>query len=98
MKHIWIKNEAGSFAENKDTAKRLRLEGIIPALNAGDEVNLDFKGVEAVTQSFIHALISDVIRKYGNPVLDRVTFKSCNENVRKIIEMVTDYTQEGMGD
>ncbi|MDP3543138.1 MAG: STAS-like domain-containing protein [Elusimicrobiota bacterium] len=96
MKLIEIRGHAGAFAENKDTARDLRLNEIIPALERKEEVVLDFSGVDATTQSFIHALISDLLRKYGSDVLDRIEFKSCNETVRKIITIVVDYMQEGM--
>ena len=53
--------------------------------------------VEAATQSFIHALIRDVLRNYGNGALDQITFKSCNETIKKIVNIVVDYMQSGMG-
>ncbi len=84
----------GSFGENKDRARDLRLEDIMPTLESGGDIVLDFKGVDSVTQSFIHALISDPIRRYGSVVLDHILFKDCTENVRKIIEIVVDYMQE----
>lgn len=95
MKRIDIRAHAGSFAENKDVARDLRLKEIIPALESEEEVILDFEGVEAATQSFIHALISDLLRKHGSEVLDRIEFKSCNDTVKKIITIVVDYMQEG---
>lgn len=95
MKLIEIRAHAGAFAENKDTARDLRLKEIIPALDGGGEVVLSFAGVDATTQSFIHALISDLLRKYGSDVLDRIEFKSCNDTVKKIITIVVDYMQEG---
>ena len=98
MKQISIVEKAGEFAENKDVARDIRLREIIPALEANEEVILDFERVGAVTQSFIHALISDLFRKYGNDVLDRIAFKSCNETVKKIIGIVSDYMQEGAGE
>ena len=58
------------------------------------EVVLDFKGIDSATQSFIHALISGLIRNYGIEILDKIYFKSCNEIVQKIISIVTDYMQE----
>lgn len=97
MKLITIFEKAGAFAENKDVARDLRLREIIPTLEKNDEIVLDFERVDATTQSFVHALISDVLRKYGSEVLDRVTFKSCNSTVKKIINIVVDYMQEGMG-
>jgi hypothetical protein len=95
MKRIDIRARAGSFAENKDVARDIRNKDIIPALDAGESVVLDFSDVQAATQSFIHALISDLLRKRGGDVLDRLEFKSCNETVRKIIGIVVDYMQEG---
>ena len=85
----------GSFAENKDKAREIRLEQIIPALEKGKSVILDFANIGGVTQSFIHALVSDLVRHYGNEIFDRVLFKNCAENVQKIINIVADYMMEG---
>jgi len=97
MKTLIIFDHAGAFAENKDVAKALRWQEIIPALEQNEEVTLDFQRVNGATQSFIHALISEVLRKYGAEVLDRIFFKSCNPTIRQIINIVVDYLQEGMG-
>ncbi|MCG5106618.1 STAS-like domain-containing protein, partial [Candidatus Saccharibacteria bacterium] len=61
---IKLKTLAGSFAENKDIAKDIRLKQIMPALEKREKVIVDFTGVDGATQSFIHAMISDPIRKY----------------------------------
>lgn len=94
MLNIKLFDSVGSFAENKDVAQVLRKEKIIPALDKGENVILDFEEIDAATQSFIHALISDLFRSYGGDVLDKVAFKNCNETVKKIIGMVVDYMQE----
>jgi hypothetical protein len=94
MKNLMIFNEAGEFAENKDVARRLRLDVIIPALDAGEKVQLDFNQVSGATQSFVHALISDLFRNYGVAVMERLEFKNCSATVQKIIVIVCDYMQE----
>lgn len=94
MTLIKIFKEAGPFAENKDIARDIRLNDLMPALEKRKNVILDFEKVEGATQSFIHALISDLIRKYGNEVLDSIQFKSCNETIKGIITIVVDYMQE----
>jgi hypothetical protein len=94
MKKIIVFEKTGAFAENKDIAQEIRTKEIIPALENRDEVILDFDRVDAATQSFVHALISGVIRKYGHEILDRITFKSCNETIKKIVGIVFDYMQE----
>lgn len=97
MKSIAIFDRAGAFAENKDVARSIRKQEIIPALDQNEQVTLDFQGVHGATQSFIHALFSEVLRKYGGDVLDQIFFKSCNETIRQIVIIVADYMQEGMG-
>lgn len=84
----------GSFAENKDKAREIRLEHIIPEILGGNQIILDFEGVDSATQSFIHALISDPIRNYGSGVLERILFRNCSDEVRKVVEMVVEYMQE----
>ncbi|PIR17159.1 MAG: hypothetical protein COV46_05375 [Deltaproteobacteria bacterium CG11_big_fil_rev_8_21_14_0_20_49_13] len=84
----------GTFAENKDVAKSIRLAQIAPALDGNNEIVLDFEGIDGTTQSFIHALLSDLVRKYGNDVLDRIYFKNCGKIVQKIINIVVSYVQE----
>jgi hypothetical protein len=84
----------GTFAENKDIAKDIRVNKIIPSLENGEEVTLDFDKVKSATQSFVHALISDVIRKNGIKILDMIYFKNCNDTTKKIIEIVIEYMQD----
>ena len=66
----------------------------MPSLAKGEKVVLDFASVDSVTQSFVHALISDTFREYGIDVLNSISFKNCNDTVRGIIEIVVDYMQE----
>lgn len=81
-----------ALAESKDEAKKVRQGVILPALADGQKVRLDFRNVDFVTQSFIHALISDAIRRYGEEVLDLLEFKNCSEEVREIVMTVFEYT------
>ena len=83
----------GSFAEDKDKAREIRVQKIIPILEKGGDLVLDFDKIDSVTQSFMHAMISDLIRNYGIDVLDRISFAKCNETVSKIIKIVVDYMQ-----
>ncbi len=96
MIQIQLFKEVGAFAENKDIARDIRLNKLIPALEKGETIVLDFENVDGATQSFIHALISDLMRKYGNAVLDKIQFKSCNGTVKAIISIVVDYMQESI--
>ncbi len=94
MINITLYRKVGSFAENKDFAREIRTKEIIPALEKNKQVVLDFKNIDSATQSFVHALISDLMRRYGNEVLDKICFKDCNKTVQKVISLVVDYMQE----
>ena len=84
----------GEFAENKDVARDIRIKMIMPILKSGEKVILNFNGVHSATQSFIHALLSEVIRQEKIEVLDKIEFKHCNDILKRIIGIVTDYMQE----
>lgn len=87
---------AGDFAENKDIAKKLRIEKIMPTLSEGNEVILDFDGVSGATQSFIHALISDPIRELKDVTFDNLAYKNANDDIREIVSIVYRYMQESL--
>lgn len=91
-----MRKVAGDFAENKDIAKNLRIETIMPALSKGNEVILDFDGVSGATQSFIHALISDPIRELKDVAFDNLAYKNANDDIREIISIVYRYMQESL--
>jgi hypothetical protein len=81
-----------ALAESKDEAKKVRQSVILPALARGQRVRLDFQRVDFATQSFIHALISDAIRRYGEEAFDLLEFKNCTDEVREIVMTVFEYT------
>jgi hypothetical protein len=95
-KIIKIKQLAGEFAENKDVAKRVRINEIMPALAKGEEVIIDFNGVSGATQSFIHALVSDPIREYKEMSFDKLMYKNANDDIREIVSIVYRYMQESI--
>jgi hypothetical protein len=86
----------GSYAENKDHARDIRVKQLIPTLTlrTPPQVILDFMGVDSSTQSFIHALISDIFQKYGEKALDIIEFKNCNKVIKSIITTVINYSLE----
>ena len=97
MKHkINLRSLVGDFAENKETAKKIRLEEIMPSLSRGDEVRIDFLGVSGATQSFIHALISDPIREFSDVAYDKLVYENVNDEIKEIIGIVYRYMQESI--
>jgi len=83
------------FAEDKDAAKKLRTEIIMPALREDKPVIINFHGVTSSTQSFVHALLGEPLQKFGESVLNRLEFRSCAPQVRSLVELVVDYSLGG---
>jgi hypothetical protein len=96
MKKILVAKKAGEFAENKDIAKEWRERIILPALAGGEEVEIDFVDVTGVTQSFIHALIAEAIRRHGDLAFDNLIFSNANGVVKQIITTIYHYMQESL--
>jgi hypothetical protein len=90
-KTIYLYKVVGKFAENKDKARNIRRNILWPSIKDGRTIILDFANVEDATQSFVHALLSELIRETRGEVLDLVYFKNCNETVKKIINIVVEY-------
>ncbi len=94
-KTIELKPGIVGFAEDKDQARIIRLNTILPALERGDNIVIDFRHVKYATQSFIHALLGETLYKYGEDLLDRVEFKNCTPQLQSVIELVVDYSLGG---
>jgi hypothetical protein len=92
---IQIPSGANGFAEDKDEARNIRLTKLLPAIENGDSVLLDFAKVNYATQSYIHALVGEALQRFGDLVLDRLEFKNCSSSVRSVIELVVDYSIAG---
>jgi hypothetical protein len=86
---------AGEFAEDKEFARRIRVSKLLPALERGDDVVLDFAGVTYATQSFVHALIGEALQQHGQGVLNRLEFRNCSPQMRSLVEFVVDYSLGG---
>ena len=97
IQEIKVKIDAGAkgFAEDKDAAKQLRRQIIMPALAEEKKVILDFSSVTSSTQSFVHALVGEPLQKRGEGVLEQIEFRSCAPQIKSLVQLVVDYTLGG---
>lgn len=96
MKHvIVVEGDDTGFTEDKNRAKELRQGTLLPLLDSGETVALDFANVQSATQSFVHALLGEALKKYGVEALDRIEFQNCSAQLKTVIEIVADYSLGG---
>jgi len=86
------------LAEDKDYAREIRLREILPALSRDEDVVLDFAAISFATQSFIHALLGEALKRHGEHALELLEFKNCSKQLRDIVEIVVDYSLGGFAD
>jgi hypothetical protein len=92
---IKLASISSSFAEDKDAARNIRMSQILPTLEQDENIVLDFNGIFFATQSFIHALIGEALKKHGEQCLDRIEFRNCSKQLQGLIELVVDYSLYG---
>ncbi|MDE3063353.1 MAG: STAS-like domain-containing protein, partial [Acidobacteriota bacterium] len=83
------------FIDDKDMAKDIRVNRITPAVKRGQVVVLDFHNVRTSTQSWVHALVGEVLSQFKEPVLRQIEFKDCSPQLKALIELVVDYSLGG---
>ncbi len=77
------------FDEDVGEAERVRSEQIKPRVLAGEPTLLDFSGVRAPTQSFVHALLYETFVIPGS--LLRLSFRGCTPTAREVVKAVAAY-------
>lgn len=97
MKPEIIKLPAGirGFVDDKDEAKRIRVQTILPLAKKKSAIVIDFASVKYSTQSFIHALVGEVLQKYGESALEHMEFRNCAPQVKSLVRLVVDYSLGG---
>lgn len=79
----------GTFTEDVEQAALVRSNQILPALQAGEMIVLDFNEVRFATQSFVHALLNDAFRVPGS--LCRLSFINCSPSTEEAVRAVAAY-------
>lgn len=95
---IKLQADESGFTDDKDAAKKIRLNELLPALKADKQVVLDFTEVKSSTQSFVHALLGESLRQYRDIALERIEFHKCTPLMKSLVGLVVDYSLGGFRD
>jgi hypothetical protein len=83
------------FEEDVDAAARAREDVILPTLARGEMVVLDFRGIKAATQSFVHACMYKILRDRPETRF-ALTIAGCSDATREAIRAVAAYAKVGL--
>lgn len=84
--------KVAQFEEDVEAAAKCRESIILPSINSGKLVVLDFNKVRFATQSFVHALMYKVIRD-GQQIGATLSIANCTNATREAIMAVAAYAK-----
>lgn len=67
---------------------------ITGALEENPEVEVDFTGINLVTQGFIDEMVGVLIRRNGLDILQRIRFLNCSPAIKSVICIVAGYSSD----
>ncbi|MBS1800376.1 MAG: STAS-like domain-containing protein [Acidobacteria bacterium] len=85
-----VENFFGKFAENKEGAINIRDRKLLPALESGKDLLLDFSNVETAPHSFLSALIATPVKKIGMVAYKRIKITNATPEIRETIDYIFD--------
>jgi hypothetical protein len=86
--YVNMQNYFGKWAEDKDAAIRLRDSHIIPAIQEGKKIDLDFRGVETAPHSLLNALLATPVKRLGIKAYQRIRVYNATGSIHEIINAI----------
>jgi len=83
-------NFFGRFAEDKDAAIHFRDKYLIPAIEGGKTVEIDFRDVETAPHSFLSALLATPIQRVGLKAYKRIKPLNASGSIRQVFDAIMD--------
>ena len=86
--YINIKNYFGRFAEDKYLAIKLRDQKLLPAIDKGMTLKIDFEDIELAPHSLLNALLATPVRRLGSSAFIKIKIVNAPQEIRDIIEFI----------
>jgi len=86
--YVNIYNYFGRYAEDKDAAISYRDRYLVPAINQGKRIDLDFHEVETSPHSFLNALLATPVTLLGPKAYQWIKVRNAPGAIHEIIDGV----------
>jgi len=97
--YLSVYNYFGRFADDKKEAISYRDKYLLPAVDEGKSLVIDFNDVQTSTHSFLNALLASPIRRMGLKAYKRIRIINAPNDIRETIDYVLDdNTSDGADD
>jgi len=85
-----VRNYFGRYAEDKDLAKKIRDEKILPALAENKTVTLDFEEIISAPHSLLNAMLATPIERLGLAAYKKIKIINAAPEIRETLDFIFD--------
>lgn len=90
-----VNNYFGKHAEDKDAAITHRNRYLLPAIEEGRSILIDFNNVENAPHSFLSALLATPIKRLGMDAYKKIKIVNASPEIRETIDFILDENTSG---
>ena len=88
--YLNVRNYFGRYAEDKQLAIRLRDERLLPAIERGVAITIDFEDVISAPHSLLNALLATPIQRLGLAAYKKIKIVNSSPEIRETIDFILD--------
>jgi hypothetical protein len=87
---VIIQNYFGRYAEDKDLAKKIRDEKLLPALAENKTLTLNFEEIISAPHSLLNALLATPIERLGLVAYKNIKIINAAPDIRETLDFIFD--------
>ena len=88
--YINVRNYFGRYAENKDLAKKIRDEKLLPALAENKTLTIDFEDILSAPHSLLNAMLATPIERLGLSAYKKIKVINAAPEIRETLDFIFD--------
>jgi hypothetical protein len=88
--YISVRNYFGTYAEDKDLAKKIRDEKLLPALAENKTLTIDFENIISAPHSLLNAMLATPIRQLGLAAYKKIKVINVSPDIRVTLDFIFD--------
>lgn len=88
--YISVRNYFGRYAEDKDKAKKIRDEKLLPALNENKTLTIDFEEIVSAPHSLLNAMLATPIERLGLAAYKKIKIINAAPDIRETLDFIFD--------
>jgi hypothetical protein len=85
-----VRNYFGRYAEDKLLAIKLRDEKLLPVVEEGKTITIDFEEVISAPHSLLNALLATPIQRLGLAAFKKIKIVNASPEIRETIDFIMD--------